>query len=68
MWNTAVNVNAWLVVVVCDEARGGEKRIENEGGKGGERQRERERGGGLTCDAASVVQRVGSTWPKRPAG
>lgn len=45
MWNTAVNVNAWLVVVVCDEARGGEKRIENEGGKGGERQRERERRG-----------------------
>lgn len=31
MWNTAVNVNSWLVVTVCNEARGGEEDGERSG-------------------------------------
>lgn len=56
MWNTAVNVNAWLVITVCNEARGGEE--------DGERRREkveRKIGGrglrGLTHDIVTALQR-----------
>lgn len=41
MWNTAVNVNAWLAIAVCNEARGGKRR---EGGKEGRTDDEEEKG------------------------
>ena len=55
MWNTAVNVNAWLVIAVCNKARGGEE--------DGERREKVEKkiGGrglwGLTYDIATASQR-----------
>ncbi len=45
MWNTAVNVNAWLVVAVCNKARGRRRGWSKKEGKGGEKERERGRGG-----------------------
>lgn len=43
MWNTAVNVNAWLAIAVCNEARGG-KRGGKEGRTDEEEEEEEEKG------------------------
>lgn len=65
MWNTAVNVNAWLAVTVCNKARGGRSR-NKEAGKDGEKREKRVRT--LTHDAVTGVTKREVHLAKTPHG